>query len=222
MTEPELKLETFLPYRLSVLSNQVSQGIAETYAQRFGLSVTEWRVIAILGRFPRSPASQIVERSAMDKVAISRAVRRLLDSGLVRRERDESDRRARPLSLSGEGMKVYATIVPAALAYERRLLDALTNSERQAFQNKDGRLMSDAMMNVCVIVTDEDEVYWIVKQLSSLLSTQSTHLVQIIHMQIGATPGSIGDRVHFFMVAGSVSLEYRAIRIDRQLTIQSF
>lgn len=131
MTETELKLESFLPYRLSVLSNQVSQGIAQTYADRFGLSVTEWRVIAILGRFPESPASLIVERSAMDKVAISRAVRRLLDNGLVRRERDQSDRRAKPLSLSGRGREVYATIVPAALAYERRLLDALNGEEQK-------------------------------------------------------------------------------------------
>jgi DNA-binding MarR family transcriptional regulator len=130
MTEAELKLETFLPYRLSVVSNQVSQGIAETYAERFGLSVTEWRVIAILGRFPNSQASQIVERSAMDKVAISRAVRRLLDSGLVYRKRDDSDRRAKPLSLSERGREVFAAIVPAALAYERRLLGALTSDEQ--------------------------------------------------------------------------------------------
>lgn len=131
MTEPDFKLENFLPYRLSVVSNQVSQGIAETYVERFGLSVTEWRVIAILGRFPQSPASRIVERSAMDKVAISRAVRRLLDSGLVCRARDKHDRRARPLSLSERGLEVYAAIVPAALAYERRLLDALTRDEQR-------------------------------------------------------------------------------------------
>ena len=50
-----LDLEHFLPYRLSVLSNRVSQAIARTYEQRFGLSVTEWRVIAIIGRYPGLP-----------------------------------------------------------------------------------------------------------------------------------------------------------------------
>ncbi|MFP4207197.1 MAG: MarR family winged helix-turn-helix transcriptional regulator [Wenzhouxiangella sp.] len=132
MNRPLLKLEEFLPYRLSVLSNQVSQGIAKTYADRFGLSVTEWRVIAILGRFPGIPASQIVDRSAMDKVAISRAVRRLLEAGLVRRQADDSDRRAKPLTLSTEGQAVHAAIAPAALDYERRLLAALTPAERSA------------------------------------------------------------------------------------------
>ncbi|MEE4638418.1 MAG: MarR family transcriptional regulator [Wenzhouxiangella sp.] len=132
MNAPLLKLEEFLPYRLSVLSNQVSQGIALTYAERFGLSVTEWRVIAILGRFPAIPASQVVERSAMDKVAISRAVRRLIEAGLVLRQSDHSDRRAKPLRLSEAGQGVHAAIAPAALDYERRLLAALSPRERTA------------------------------------------------------------------------------------------
>ena len=35
-----LELETFLPYRLSVLSNTLSQAIAKVYDKRFDLSVT--------------------------------------------------------------------------------------------------------------------------------------------------------------------------------------
>src|SRR3546814_1367690 len=74
-----LELERFLPYRLSVLSNRVSQKIADTYAERFGLAVTEWRVIAVLGRYPDLSAGAVAERTAMDKVAVSRAVARLLE-----------------------------------------------------------------------------------------------------------------------------------------------
>ncbi|HMA98026.1 MAG TPA: MarR family transcriptional regulator [Wenzhouxiangella sp.] len=135
MTARELKLEDFLPYRLSVLSNQVSQGISETYAERFGLSVTEWRVVAILGRFPDIPATQIVEYSAMDKVAISRAVRRLLEAGLVERQRDKSDKRAKLLTLSERGHGVYSAIVPAALAYEQHLLSALSSGEQEVLRS---------------------------------------------------------------------------------------
>jgi len=74
-----LELERFLPYRLSVLSNRVSQTIADAYVERFGLAVTEWRVIAVLGRFPGLSANGVAERTAMDKVAVSRAVARLLE-----------------------------------------------------------------------------------------------------------------------------------------------
>ena len=48
----DFALEHFLPYRLSLLSNTVSEGIALAYRTAYGLSVTEWRVIAILGRYP--------------------------------------------------------------------------------------------------------------------------------------------------------------------------
>ena len=78
-----LELEGFLPYRLSVLSNTVSQAIAAEYEQRFGLSVTEWRVMAVLGRYTGISAREVAERTAMDKVAVSRAVARLLESGRI-------------------------------------------------------------------------------------------------------------------------------------------
>lgn len=124
-----LDLEKFLPYRLSVLANQVSQGIADTYADRYGLSVTEWRVIAILGRYPGMAASGVAERAAMDKVAVSRAVRRLMESGQIERHDNDADRRAKHLYLSDEGRAVFNAIAPAALAYERQLLSVLDDDE---------------------------------------------------------------------------------------------
>src|SRR3546814_281012 len=87
-----LDLERFLPYRLSVLSNRVSQTIADFYVERFGLAVTEWRVIAVLGRFAGLSANGVAVRTAMDKVAVSRAVARLLERGLLEREVHEIGR----------------------------------------------------------------------------------------------------------------------------------
>ena len=76
---PGLDLEHFLPYRLSVLSNRISQAIASRYAQRFEIGVTEWRVVAVLGRYPGLSAGEVAARTAMDKVAVSRALARLLE-----------------------------------------------------------------------------------------------------------------------------------------------
>lgn len=129
-----LLLESFLPYRLSVLSNQISRGIAATYEKPFGLTVTEWRVIAILGRFPGITAAEVAQRSAMDKVAISRTVKRLMEQGHVERHDSDSDRRSKHLWLSREGRRVYRAIVPAALEFERRLLAGLTSSERKRME----------------------------------------------------------------------------------------
>ena len=135
-----LDLEHFLPYRLSLLSNQISQGIARTYSERFGLSVTEWRVIAILGRYPGISASEVGERSAMDKVAISRAVSRLIDQNRIERQASDVDRRTRHLFLTAQGKAVCDAIVPAALEYERRLLARLNDNERRQLDQLIDRL----------------------------------------------------------------------------------
>lgn len=125
-----LDLEHFLPYRLSVLSNRVSGAIARMYSDRFGLSVTEWRVIAVLGRYPGLSANEVAQRTAMDKVAVSRAVARLLDSGRLERDTHGDDRRRSVLRLSREGQRVFDEVAPMALAFEQRLLQGMSAEER--------------------------------------------------------------------------------------------
>ena len=127
-----LELERFLPYRLSVLSNRLSDAIAREYSQRFALGVTEWRVMAVLGRWPGLTASQVAQRTAMDKVAVSRAVARLLERGLVERDTHGDDRRRSVLALSRGGKRIYDDIAPLALDLERRLLSRLDGDERAA------------------------------------------------------------------------------------------
>jgi DNA-binding MarR family transcriptional regulator len=129
----EFALENFLPYRLSLLSNTISEGIAISYRKAHNLSVTEWRVIAVLGRFPGQTASEVVKRTAMDKVTVSRAVKKLLEKDLIERNALEEDRRRQPLKLTRQkGWRLYRKIVPKALAYEAELLAALTSPERKS------------------------------------------------------------------------------------------
>lgn len=129
----EFRLEDYLPYRLSLLSNTVSQGIAHRYQQDHDVSVTEWRVVVVLGRFPGLTASEVVERTAMDKVSISRAVHSLIEKGFLQRQTDRSDRRRMRLYLTrGRGKKVLESIVPLASAYETELLKSLDEGERSA------------------------------------------------------------------------------------------
>ena len=126
----ELDLDRFLPYRLSVLSNRISQAIAKLYQARFGFGITEWRVIAVLGRFPALSANTVAERTAMDKVAVSRALARLLERGLVQRDTHGSDRRRSVLELSPVGYTVYDEVAPMALECERQLLANLDETDR--------------------------------------------------------------------------------------------
>lgn len=139
-----LILERFVPYRLSVLSNTVSRAIARIYAERFDLTIPEWRVMAQLGRHGRLSASDIVGLTAMDKVRVSRAVARLVASGRVVAVPDETDRRRQLLTLAAAGRRIYREIVPLALEREARLLDALEPEERRALDRLLAKLQGQA------------------------------------------------------------------------------
>lgn len=126
-----LDLEQFVPYRLSVLSNTISGAIAREYAERFLLTIPEWRVMAVLGRFAPLTSGGVAARTAMDKVRVSRAVARLERAGHISRRHDPADRRRGLLRLSARGMRIYRQIVPLALARERDLLAVLSADERR-------------------------------------------------------------------------------------------
>src|SRR5690606_16775988 len=130
MASDALELEHFLPYRLSVLSNRISDAIAKEYSQRYPLGVTEWRVMAVPRRRPRLSASPGAQRTAMDKVAVSRAVARLLQAGRLSRTADADDRRRALLRLSPAGQAIHDEVVPHARGFEERLLDGMPEAER--------------------------------------------------------------------------------------------
>ncbi|WP_234422231.1 MarR family winged helix-turn-helix transcriptional regulator [Sedimenticola thiotaurini] len=131
--EPRVELESFIPYRLSVLSNFVSSSIATIYSERFNISIMEWRVIAVLGNYQPLSANEICERTNMDKVQVSRAVSSLTKSGRVLRKTDKKDRRKSQLRLAAKGMKVYQQIVPLALEREKKLLAPFNENEIAEF-----------------------------------------------------------------------------------------
>src|ERR1700761_756248 len=125
-----LDLDHFLPYRLSILSNRASDAIARHYSDRFGLSVPEWRVMAVLGQTPGLSARDVAQRTAMDKVQVSRAVASLVDARQAKRDGDEADGRITRLSLTPRGQAIYDEVVPLALHLEAVFLAALTPEER--------------------------------------------------------------------------------------------
>lgn len=142
----ELILEDFLPYRLSILSNTISTMIAQIYEERFGLSIPEWRVIAIVGRFPGLSAVEVAERTLMDKVAVSRAVTKLVKNGRIDREFADADRRRSILNLSEEGRRVHDEIAPLALKFERDLLQEISDDETERLRVIMDRLLARARM----------------------------------------------------------------------------
>ena len=128
----ELKLDTFLPYRLSVVSNSVSEAIATAYVRLFGLRIPEWRLIAVIAE--REPITQqaVGVATRMDKVTVSRAAQSLVERGLIARQPNAGDKRSHLLSLTATGRALYDQVAPKALEMEAAIFEQLDPAERTA------------------------------------------------------------------------------------------
>jgi DNA-binding MarR family transcriptional regulator len=122
-------LDEFLPYELSVTASRTSRLFARRYEATFGLSIAEWRVIAVVGRFGTITPSAVAERTDMDKVKVSRATASLVASGLLEQGPAPHDGRARLLRLTRKGRVVHDGVVPLALTLEAQLSAGLTDEE---------------------------------------------------------------------------------------------
>lgn len=116
-----LKLDQFLPYRLSIASNRVSAAIASAYQALFGLKIPEWRLIAIIAEHDGITQQALGVATRMDKVTVSRAAIALVDRGLLDRRGNPEDRRSHLLDLTDAGRDLYAVVAPKALDLESRI-----------------------------------------------------------------------------------------------------
>ena len=145
LAPPTLDLDRFLPYRLSILANTISQTITRLYQEPHGLTVAEWRLLAILAKFGPMSANGVCERTAMDKVRVSRAVARAVGSGLIDRAIDADDRRRSILTLTPHGRAVHDQIVPEALRRETEVLAILSEDEVRSLFDMLDRLYARAL-----------------------------------------------------------------------------
>ena len=134
MTQDTSRLADFLPYLLSVTTNAVSDMIASEYRARFGLKIPEWRVMAVLGDAGPQTQRSLVGATRMDKVAVNRACKVLVDRGLVTRSPNADDGRSHHIELTAAGRAVHGEIMPLALEMERRLFASLSATERKDFK----------------------------------------------------------------------------------------
>jgi DNA-binding MarR family transcriptional regulator len=118
-------LQDFLPYLLNQAAEATSRGFQATYRDQHGLTRTQWRVMANLGRFGAMTARDICRISHIDKTKVSRAVAGMEAEGLLTRTISDQDRRAENLSLTPKGREVFAEIGQRALAFDADLRSRL-------------------------------------------------------------------------------------------------
>ena len=141
---PSLKLDEFLPYRLSIASNRVSSAIASAYQALFGLRIPEWRLIAVIAESDGLTQQALGAATRMDKVTVSRAAIALVDRGLVERRPNPDDQRSHLLSLTAAGQTLYESVAPKALELEAQVFAGFTRDEIATFRAMLERLEASA------------------------------------------------------------------------------
>ena len=134
-----LNLNTFFPYQLSVLAQQVTGFIAQIYEQ-YGLTKMEWRVIATIGYHCEISARDICKFTHLDKMQVSRAINKLIQSEILVQQVSTEDRRKNLLNLTPKGNDIYQEIIPLVKTQEQRLLEGLTAKESELLKSLTAKL----------------------------------------------------------------------------------
>jgi DNA-binding MarR family transcriptional regulator len=140
MPDVSLRLDAFIPYLLSVTSNVVSDAVASSYQALFGLTIPEWRLIAVIAEDEGITQQQVGRRTRMDKVTVSRATIALVDRGLVERKPHATDRRSQSLHLTRAGHDLYDQVAPKALELEQRIFASFDPKEIATFRHMLARI----------------------------------------------------------------------------------
>jgi DNA-binding MarR family transcriptional regulator len=142
-TVSALKLEEFLPYRLSVLSTVVSRALLQIYA-RHDLGDSEWLVLMTLGEAGSITAKGLGARIHMHKTKVSRVVAELLKRELISRRVNQTDQRESFLQLSSRGRELYEEYTSLAVDFVERLGTAISAEDRQSLDRSLARLADKA------------------------------------------------------------------------------
>lgn len=127
----EVELSEFLTFRLARLQAKLNSQAAHLLRQEAGLTLIQWRIIALIGQQPSTTASKVTGTGILDKGLFSRNLKTLSADGLVAITADPNDSRIQNLSLTAKGRKIFQTTLPKTRARQQALRANLTVQENE-------------------------------------------------------------------------------------------
>lgn len=145
-----LHIGHFLTFQLIRLANAAKSNVTRRYLADFGLSVPEWRLLAMTTRFQPVRFSELVANSSMDKGQASRTLHGMIKRGYIATKsqapgtRKAGDTAAVPviLTVTSKGRSLYKKVLPVAQRNQARLLEKLTRDERSTLYSVLSKLFS--------------------------------------------------------------------------------
>lgn len=120
-------------WRINFLANFFTGPIYRDLAAEFDLSRPGFVILFSLAQQPGLVARDIGLVTGLPKNSLSRAVSELLSRGLIQRETDSGDRRAKVLTLTASGQALLDQVVPLFEARQTAMVAALTPEEAETF-----------------------------------------------------------------------------------------
>lgn len=96
---------------------------------RTGLTLSQWQVLATLRRLDKATMGEVAAFCATDRTTLTRTVDRMVDDGLVQRDRDLVDRRQVHLTLTGKGGEVFECALRDVTRFNERITGVLKAEE---------------------------------------------------------------------------------------------
>lgn len=139
---PEFDLDSFLPYRLTVVAARLSARLAKNYRTKYGISIAEWRVLLNVGYSGDVSVRDIEKRVSLEKSKVSRAATKLQAKGYLTKKVDSRDRRLLKLALTKKGTDLLRELIPLAVAFQDELKMSL-GQEIEPLNSALDRLLDD-------------------------------------------------------------------------------
>lgn len=123
------RVDEFVTHKIHLLAKLADRGAAQIYGPRYGLSLREWRVLAVIGCFAPLSLGRVAELANLDRGHGSRAVDSLVARGYVSRTQSAADRRGWTVELTAEGRTCFDAVYPEGVERNRRLIACLSADE---------------------------------------------------------------------------------------------
>ena len=143
----ERAISETLVFRMIVAMNLIMKPFIEVHGKTWDLSLSEWRCILWLAAAPRASGEDVARGTGMDRMTVSRTLRRLERDGRASRSTDPRNRRRSEWRLTKTGWAIYDGIVPSALERDRSITRAMTREERKLLKRSLDRMIADLREN---------------------------------------------------------------------------
>ena len=139
-----VEIRELISFRIHAVANLLSRGAALRYRRECGVSLMEWRSLALLGAHQPLSLNELARHAGLDKSQMSRVVAGLTGRALVLRGLDSADGRGVRQSLTRAGRKLYERLIAAANQRNDAFTAALSSDERVMLDSMLARLADRA------------------------------------------------------------------------------